>query len=283
MDKSDHFLDSCHHAELVNLLYSKPELNANLDSSASAPANRRTPRDQLRNAPSAVTPSSGSAGRGHLLHGPDRQLLEVEAPALLWLYPGVLHGYRPSTRWRQAWTLFSGPATDALTTLGHLDPTQHVRRYADPRPIDRAFTRLLRVTRAQNGVQNGVQTIAALYEVIAQAAPPPDDGIAAQLARLACQPLSIQDYAAELGLTLRELRDAIKRTTGSTPQELVLTTRLNTAKALLAEADLPVAAIARQVGYDDPAYFSRLFTTRVGQSPRAFRRFGSIPGRISSF
>jgi AraC-like DNA-binding protein len=216
-------------------------------------------------------------GRGHLLHGPDRQLHQVEAPAMLWLYPGVLHGYRPTTRWRQAWTLFSGPATDALTTLGHLDPTQQVRRYTDPRPIDRAFTRLLRVTRAQNGIQNVVQTIAALYDVIAQAAPPPDDGIADQLARLACKPLSIQDYATELGLTLRELRDAIKRTTGSTPQELVLTTRLNTAKALLAEEDLPVTAIARQVGYDDPAYFSRLFTSRVGQSPRAFRQFGSMP------
>jgi AraC-like DNA-binding protein len=63
---------------------------------------------------------------------------------------------------------------------------------------------------------------------------------------------------------------------------VILTARLNEAKTLLAESDLPIATIARQVGYDDPAYFSRLFSARVGQSPREFRRFGSIAGRNSS-
>ena len=218
-------------------------------------------------------------GRGQFLHGPDRRLHEVKAPAMLWLYPGLLHGYRPTTRWRQVWTLFSGPATAALTTLGHLDVSQPVRRYADPRPVDRAFTRLLRVSTTHNAVQ----TVAALYDLIAQAAPSSGDGVAAQLAELACTPLSVQGYAAELGLSVKELREAVRRTTGSTPQELVLTTRLNTAKSLLAEEDLSVAAIARQVGYDDPAYFTRLFTARVGVSPRAFRRFGSVSGRKSSF
>jgi AraC-like DNA-binding protein len=217
-------------------------------------------------------------GRGHLLHGPDRQLHEVRAPAMLWLFPGVLHGYRPATRWRQVWTLFSGPATAALTSLGHLDPSQPVRRYGDPRPIDRAFTRLLRVSTQHNAVQ----LTGALYDLIGQAGTSTGDGIAARLAELACTPMSIQDYASELGLTVNELRDAVRRTTGSTPHELILSTRLSYAKVLLAEEDLSVAAVARRVGYDDPAYFSRLFAARVGMSPVAFRRSGSISGRISS-
>ncbi|WP_410789731.1 helix-turn-helix domain-containing protein [Kribbella sp. C-35] len=217
-------------------------------------------------------------GRGHLLHGPDRQLHEVRAPAMLWLFPGVLHGYRPATRWRQAWTLFSGPATAALTSLGHLDPSQPVRRYGDPRPIDRAFTRLLRISTQHNAVQ----LTGALYDLIGQAGTNSGDGVAARLAELACTPMSIQDYASELGLTVNELRDAVRRTTGSTPQELVLSARLSSAKVLLAEEDLSVAAVARRVGYDDPAYFSRLFAARVGMSPIAFRRSGSISGPISS-
>ena len=217
-------------------------------------------------------------GRGQLLHGPDRRLHEVRAPTMLWLYPGVLHGYRPTTRWRQVWTLFGGPATAALETLGHLDVSQPVRRYNDPRPVDRAFTRLLRVSTSHDAVQ----TVAALYDLLAVAAPPTQDGVAAQLAELACSPGNVQDYANELGLTVKQLREAVRRTTGSTPQELVLTTRLNNAKVLLAEEDLSVAAIARQVGYDDAAYFTRLFTARVGMSPRAFRRSGSVSGPISS-
>lgn len=216
-------------------------------------------------------------GHGHLLHGPDRQLHEVRAPALLTLFPGVLHGYRPATRWRHAWTLFSGPATEALTSLGHLDHNQPVRRYADPRAVDRAFTRLLRVSRQHNAVQ----ITGALYDLLSQQAPPQDD-VAARLAELACTPMSIQAYASALGITMKELRDAVRRTTGSTPHELILATRLSNAKVLLAEEDLAVSVVARRVGYDDPAYFSRLFTARVGMSPVSFRRSGSVSGRISS-
>lgn len=218
-------------------------------------------------------------GTGHLLHGPDRTLHEVTAPALLWLFPGVLHGYRPATAWDQAWALFGGPATDALTTLGQLDQTRPVRRYADPRPLERAFTRLLRIARAPTPE---VPAAGALFDLIATATATGEDGITDQLKQLARRPSSIQTYAAELNLSVTELREAVRRATGSTPQEVVLTARLNEAKTLLAESDLPIATIARQVGYDDPAYFSRLFSARVGQSPREFRRVGSIAGPNSS-
>jgi len=198
---------------------------------------------------------------------------------MLWLYPGVLHGYRPTTRWRQLWVLFSGTATTGLTALGHLDQSRPVSRYADARPVDRAFTRLLRVA----GAHNAVQTAGALYDVLSAAAVSPGDGVAERLAALACVVGSVPDYAAELGLTVKELREAVRREAGITPQELVLRTRLSTAKALLAEEELSVAAVARRVGYEDPAYFSRLFTARTGESPRAFRRSGSFSGPISSF
>lgn len=193
---------------------------------------------------------------------------------MLWLFPGMLHGYRPATTWHQAWILFGGPATESLTTLGNLDPAQPVRRYADPRPVERAFTRVLRIARASG---SGVQTTSALLDLIATAGDDdPADELVGRLQRLATRPLSIREYADELGLSVAELRENIRRATGSTPQEVILTTRLNRAKALLAESGLPVAVIARDVGYDDPAYFSRLFSTRVGQSPREFRWHGAI-------
>ncbi|MGZ0153593.1 helix-turn-helix domain-containing protein [Kribbella sp. WER1] len=206
-------------------------------------------------------------GTGQLLYGPDRRLHEVRAPVMLRLHAGVLHSYLPATRWRQAWTLFGGPAAEALTALGHLDADQPICHYRDPRPVGRAFTRLLRVSTEHNAVQ----TAAALFDLIAQASVPPSDGVAAQLAAIACTPMSIKGYAGALGLTVDQLREAVRRTTGSTPHELVLATRLSSAKVLLAEEDLPVAAVAKRVGYDDPAYFTRLFTSRVGMSPRAFR------------
>jgi len=218
-------------------------------------------------------------GSGQLLHGPERVLHEVQAPALFWLFPGVLHAYRPATRWQHSWVLFGGTATAALTHLGYLTPEAPVRRYADARPIQRAFAKLLRVAQTSE-----VQAAAALYDLIATTAEA-DSGneLVVRLRAIACRPLSIPQYTEVLGVTVEELRAATRQASASTPQEVILTTRMNEAKALLAESDLPVAAVAREVGYEDPAYFSRLFSARVGQAPRTFRQIGSIGGQRSSF
>jgi AraC family transcriptional activator of pobA len=42
---------------------------------------------------------------------------------------------------------------------------------------------------------------------------------------------------------------------------------------------MSVAQIAYHPGFDDPAYFSRFFTRRMQQSPRAFRARGGSPNR----
>lgn len=75
-----------------------------------------------------------------------------------------------------------------------------------------------------------------------------------------------------MGVTVPTLRSIIRRDSGVTPKELILQTRLARAQELLAASQLPIHQIARQIGYDDSAYFSRLFTERVGVPPRVFRR-----------
>lgn len=74
-----------------------------------------------------------------------------------------------------------------------------------------------------------------------------------------------------------QLRTAVRRGAGCSPKDYLLRIRLDRAKELLATTDLPVAAVARRVGYDDPAYFSRLFTRRVGVAPVHFRIQESRP------
>ena len=79
------------------------------------------------------------------------------------------------------------------------------------------------------------------------------------------------EHAARLGIPLPELRGAVRRSTGEGVKEYLLGIRLSRAKELLARTDLPVAGVARRVGYEDPAYFSRLFSRRVGMAPVRFR------------
>ncbi|MGW0482259.1 helix-turn-helix domain-containing protein [Nonomuraea sp. NPDC003214] len=73
-------------------------------------------------------------------------------------------------------------------------------------------------------------------------------------------------------MPLADPRRAVRRPVGCSPEDHLLSIRLNRAKGLLAGAPtLPVAAVARRVGYDDAACFTRLFARRAGQPPSEFR------------
>ena len=51
----------------------------------------------------------------------------------------------------------------------------------------------------------------------------------------------------------------------------------DTASDMLESGDLPVEAIANEVGYEDPSFFGRLFRRKVGITPAKYRmRFGSL-------
>lgn len=83
-------------------------------------------------------------------------------------------------------------------------------------------------------------------------------------------PVSLDMVAAELGTSPRTLQRRLKQR-GMTFWALVAQCRFEIASALLRDTDLPVQAIARQVGYSTPGAFARAFTGWAGLSPRAFR------------
>ncbi|GAA1091639.1 helix-turn-helix domain-containing protein [Nocardiopsis composta] len=84
--------------------------------------------------------------------------------------------------------------------------------------------------------------------------------------------MSVAEAAAGLGVTPGHLADAVKRATGRTPGELLRGARTLEAKRLLAGTGMTVAAVARAVGFADPAYFCRFFRRETGTSPGEFRR-----------
>lgn len=87
----------------------------------------------------------------------------------------------------------------------------------------------------------------------------------------AFEPLTLCDVAREIGLSLFTTIRQFKAMTGSTPHAYLLEIRLDAAKRLLVGTSASVESIAKRVGFDDLAYFSRFFKRRTGITPSGFR------------
>ena len=63
-----------------------------------------------------------------------------------------------------------------------------------------------------------------------------------------------------------------KLSTGMTPSKYIILLRIQKAKAMLSNTDLPIRDIASACGFEDEYYFSNFFKKQIGISPTAFRK-----------
>jgi transcriptional regulator GlxA family with amidase domain len=79
------------------------------------------------------------------------------------------------------------------------------------------------------------------------------------------------------GLPERSFKRRFARATGMSPLAYVHTLRLEESKLVLETTELPIEAVANEVGYEDASFFGRLFRRQVGLTPAQYRkRFGTL-------
>jgi AraC-like DNA-binding protein len=86
--------------------------------------------------------------------------------------------------------------------------------------------------------------------------------------------ISVAEAARQAGYSISHFEHIFKRHMGVSLGEWRRMRRLRMAKHLLIATGLKAREIAAQVGYDDPAYFHRIFKQAEGMSPLAYRRAG---------
>ena len=82
----------------------------------------------------------------------------------------------------------------------------------------------------------------------------------------------VSAYAELMHVAPKTLAHKFKRLKLPSPSEVITERRILEAKRLLAHTPLSAKEIGYYLGYDDPAYFSRIFTQMTGFTTSAFRK-----------
>ena len=84
--------------------------------------------------------------------------------------------------------------------------------------------------------------------------------------------IKIPDLALMENLSVSRFNTLFKKTVGIPPTEYIARVRIDAATDLLSNTSLSIAEIGETVGYDDPHFFSRIFTKYKGESPTSYRQ-----------
>jgi len=85
------------------------------------------------------------------------------------------------------------------------------------------------------------------------------------------EPIGIDEIAERSEVSPRTLNRLFKEVFEMTPKAFLTRQRLRRAEALLRNSAQPIAEVARQAGFPDNNYFSRVFRREYGCQPREFR------------
>jgi AraC-like DNA-binding protein len=89
------------------------------------------------------------------------------------------------------------------------------------------------------------------------------------------RPWTVEDLAREVGVSRSGLAQRFTELTGEAPMRYLTGWRIQLAKHLILQADLPIAEVADRVGYESEAAFNRAFKRHVGVPPGTWRKRSS--------
>jgi transcriptional regulator GlxA family with amidase domain len=92
------------------------------------------------------------------------------------------------------------------------------------------------------------------------------------------EPLSLQELARMTEVSQRQLQRLFRRRVALTPAQYYVNLRLQRARELLRQTDMPIMSVTVACGFHSPGHFSKSYRALFGRSPSQERR-GSEPGR----
>ena len=122
---------------------------------------------------------------------------------------------------------------------------------------------------------NPTKTETVLQDVAAEIPALPQDAVQRAQAYIESHlqtPLTPAVIAAQAYLSVRQLDRYFQRDFGMSVMDYVISRRIEMAKVLLQDTDLPISQIGQIVGYHNPSSFTQIFKRRTGFSPQNSRQ-----------
>jgi len=212
----------------------------------------------------------------------------VRAGDLVWLRANQPHSYGADTEnpWTIGWVHFSGEEADAWSKHVGFDQEpaailSHASAegiaalkieqiylilelgYSVPELISASLMLRSALSLSAHAVRTGGPTRSASERIAA---------VRDHLRESLAQPHRLDALATAAGLSVPHFCTLFRRLTGYAPIDFLIRQRVQAACRLLDTTDQSIAAIAAEVGYEDPYYFTRCFRRVIGSSPRTYRR-----------
>ena len=207
----------------------------------------------------------------------------VSAGQALVLPAGRPHAYGASddNPWTIGWLHLFGEGVEELTTTQDGQPAApvitsgHLEKIA--LLIDEIITYIeLEMTPTSLAAASGAAShLASVLNLGSRATLDAHDPVQLAVAFLASKldrPVSVGEVATESGLSRSQISARFRRETGASIQAYHTRLRLARSCLFLENTSLSVRDVAFKTGYADPYYFSRIFSSTYGMSPRSYRR-----------
>lgn len=209
----------------------------------------------------------------------------VSPGTAFFLFPGIWHSYAPDadTGWDEYWVGFNGEYPARLVENCCLRPEDSLFRPGLHDGIVDSFHEIFSLAENEakfHQISMGALVIKLIAAVISYDSRAKrdsrEDGIVRDVRCFFEENIgSIPDMeglARILAVSESVLTRVFKRHTGLTPYHYFLQMKINKAKMLLTEGELPVKGVAFRLGFESQHYFSRLFKIKTGVSPTEWQR-----------
>jgi len=150
----------------------------------------------------------------------------------------------------------------------------YITKPFNPREL---LVRLQKLIEIRDKLKAKYKTLAFISDIQQEKEPGPDDQFLIKTKQVLEKCFKDDDFSpvelsSHLGMSRSQLFRKLKALTGLSASHFICFYRVSVAREKIQKTNLNISEIAYEVGFKDPAYFTRIFTKEFGISPKAMRQ-----------